>query len=230
MLGLDGYGSDSGSGSESEDKKLQPTKASLASAKPIQPLSTSNTSSPPPKTTKRPSKKITIGLPALRKDDDEEQYSIESERPATKRQRTGAGASSLLTMLPTPKQKTPAAPPPQQRVLGGGKGPGLTFNARQSAPSLANAAFTEGGEELEEDNERPKVPNKTTDTSSSGSSLPFLPPSLVKGKPNTSLEDQPKLIKKAAASVSAAPPVDDFSSGLLDMINMTGNTQLKHIL
>jgi hypothetical protein len=217
MLGLDGYGSDSGSGSGSENERLRPTKTQPASAKSLKPLSTSNIPLPPPKTTKRPSKKITIGLPALRKDESEEQDGIESERPAAKRQRTGAGASSLLTMLPAPQQKTTAAPP-QERVLGGGKGPGLAFNVRQAAPSTVNTAFTEGDEELEKSNERPKI-LMPTKTANSEPSLPFLPPSLAQGKPNTALEGQPKIAKKASPNILAAPPVDDFLPGLFDTIN-----------
>ncbi|EKM82647.1 hypothetical protein AGABI1DRAFT_111236 [Agaricus bisporus var. burnettii JB137-S8] len=208
MLGLDGYGSDSGSGSETE--KPQPTKNQPESTKSSR--STSKTPLSSAKTTKRTSKKITIGLPALSRNDSEEQDSIESERPAAKRQRTGAGASSLMNMLPTPKQKTTVAPPPQERVLGGGRGPGLKFNERKTVLPYTSTTLTEGDEELEEEDEGPRV-FVPTKTASNESSLPFLPPSLVKGKPNTSLEDKWEPVKKAAPRVSAAPPVDDFSSG-----------------
>ena len=62
----------------------------------------SGTTNPPPKT-KRAPKKFTIALPSLPATDTPE--NSEDERPAKKR-RTGAGTSSLLSMLPTPKQKS----------------------------------------------------------------------------------------------------------------------------
>jgi proline-rich protein PRCC len=76
MLGIEDYASDS---EEAEPKESIPSKA------------------------KRAPKKFTISLPSLPVTDGAE--NSEDERPAKKR-RTGAGTSSLLSMLPTPKQKS----------------------------------------------------------------------------------------------------------------------------
>lgn len=98
MLGLESYGS--GSESESENKPV-----------------------PPPKS--KPKKKIVIAAPKKPAVDTD---ALEDERPSKKpRLSSGAGASSLLSMLPAPKRKDPV-PPKAQRVLGGGSGPGLVFN------------------------------------------------------------------------------------------------------
>lgn len=229
MLGLEGYGS--GSESDSSSEKQQPTKspsttvstATKPSAKLPPPSSNGPSSSkislPPPKTTKRAPKKITIGLPALPKDENEEKDDIELERPAAKRQRTGAGASSLLSMLPAPKQKAPVALQ-SERVLGGGKGPGLVFTTRPTtapAPSNAVAGGEDEGEADEGDEEqaKPTIAESATSTTSSASSLPFLPPSLAKGRANISLEDKPKASSKPPLpKVSAAPAVDSSPLGM----------------
>ena len=76
MLGIEDYGSDS---DVSDSPKHNPPKA------------------------KRAPKKITISLPSLPVTEGAE--NSEDERPVKKR-RTGAGTSSLLSMLPMPKQKT----------------------------------------------------------------------------------------------------------------------------
>lgn len=227
MLGLDGYGS--GSESESENEKQEIRKVQPAGPKSVvdlPPPSTSNSSSskislPPPKATKRAPKKITIGLPALSKDDNEERDDIELERPAAKRQKTGAGASSLLTMLPAPKQKVPVAPQPE-RVLGGGKGSGLIFSAKPIT-TPEQRVFTEENRGHEQDEGRePSVsmqvePANSSTATSDISSLPFLPPSLAKGKANVSLEDKPKAsAKPPTPNLSAAPPVDFFSLGIVE--------------
>lgn len=80
MLGIEDYGSDSD-----------------ASDSPKESPSISN----PPSKTKRAPKKITISLPSLPPPGSAE--NSEDERPVKKR-RTGAGTSSLLSMLPMPKQ------------------------------------------------------------------------------------------------------------------------------
>lgn len=224
MLGLDGYGSGSESESESQEvTKPQSAPATASNSKSkfnLPPPSSNGVSSkislPPPKTTKRAPKKITIGLPTLSKDESEQKGNIDPERPPAKRQKiSGAGSSGLLSMLPAPKQKAPVAPHPE-RVLGGGKGPGLVFNTRPSAPSTqTNVTVEDATEENDDEGEESIQPTATKPaTSSSASSLPFLPPSLVKGKANVSLEDKPKVpVKPPLPSVSAAPTVDFFSLG-----------------
>ncbi|KXN86867.1 hypothetical protein AN958_09462 [Leucoagaricus sp. SymC.cos] len=228
MLGLDGYGSGSESESDKETQnvaKSQPVASPAPSASKskfnLPPPSASTSSSskislPPPKTTKRAPKKITIGLPILSKDESEEKDDLEPERPAAKRQKTGAGASALLSMLPAPKQKAAVVPQPE-RVLGGGKGPGLVFNNRPSVPSTQKSAVVEDGDgdgdEKDEEQAAHDSPAKSASSaaSSGASPLPFLPPSLAKGKANISLEDKPK--KPPLPSVSSVPAVDFFSLG-----------------
>lgn len=94
MLGIEDYASDS---DEPESQK-----------------DISGSSNPPSKA-KRAPKKIAIYLPSLPATESAE--NSEDERPAKKR-RTGAGTSSLLSMLPTPKQKSVNLPPV---VIGGTK-------------------------------------------------------------------------------------------------------------
>lgn len=84
MLGIEDYASDSD-----------------AAESPKESLLISRTSKSPSKT-KRAPKKITIPLPSFSATEGAE--NSEDERPA-KRSRTGAGTSSLLSMLPTPKEK-----------------------------------------------------------------------------------------------------------------------------
>ena len=198
MLGLDDYGS----GSESESEHENPN----VSRPQLVPNLSSN-SLPIKSTTKRAPKKITIGLPALLKDEDEENDDLELEKPALKRQKmSGAGVSGLLSMLPAPQQRK-AAPHQQQqeeqRVLGGGKGPGLVFDSKSSVPAL----------KTKQEEGKDEEPTMST-VSNGGSSLPFLPPSLVKGKANVSLEDGPKKEIPTKPAYPAAPAVDFFSIGM----------------
>jgi len=210
MLGLDDYGS--GSESESESQKVTQPQLIPGSSMPksklnLLPISATGPSDslPTPKSTKRAPKKIAIGLPALSKDGDEEKDSLELEKPAPKRQKmSGAGVSGLLSMLPAPKQKNVV--PQQQRVLGGGKGSGLVFDLKSSAPASKK-------QEVEDEGEGEELTASTTSTLSSRDSLlPFLPPSLVKGKANISLEDKPKVHTKSTYPIISSAPVADFFS------------------
>ncbi|KAJ7109419.1 mitotic checkpoint regulator, MAD2B-interacting-domain-containing protein [Mycena epipterygia] len=186
-LGLGDYGSDSDRGEDSDDDAPLPAKAS----KVVQ----STTS----KIQKRGPKKVTIGLPTLNPVD-EDVDDLKDERPAAKKPRleAGAGMSSLVSMLPAPKQKNPVRPAPE-RVLGGGSGPGLVF----SAPPTAKAASTADEQESHD------VPPAASSTSFS-----FRPPSLAKGRSNISLEEgATKTPPRTATKVSSAPAVDFFSLG-----------------
>ncbi|KAK0197077.1 mitotic checkpoint regulator, MAD2B-interacting-domain-containing protein [Armillaria mellea] len=180
MLGLEDYGSGSETDEETETK--MPTSSSINSQS-LKPQSKTTSSSsialPPPRTKKR----VAIALPSLKpvKVDGDEQ---EISKPTAKKPRleSGAGTSSLMSMLPAPKQKTPV-PLPTERVLGGGMGQALSFNTPPSAPPA--------------DEEAPAL------------SIPFLPPSLAKGRSNISLEeDRPK-----PPARTPAPAVDFFSLG-----------------
>ncbi|KAL0581702.1 hypothetical protein V5O48_000284 [Marasmius crinis-equi] len=206
MLGVEDYGS----GSESEDNSQQsqvppPKQTNLPSKR------SSSLVLPPPGTTAagKAKRKVAIGLPALKPTEDEEEI---DEKPAAKKPKlsSGAGVSSLLSMLPAPKQKTVTLPAPE-RVLGAGKGPGLVFNSRPSAAAAAPKDVDEA--EIEETNVgEPEEENHVPKASNASTAMPFLPPSLKKGKANISLEEgRPRAPPRTA--VKAAPAVDFFSLG-----------------
>ncbi|KAL4077070.1 mitotic checkpoint regulator, MAD2B-interacting-domain-containing protein [Scleroderma yunnanense] len=115
-------------------------------------------------TRRRPTKRTKkIAIPSLPLPDNDD-----DAPPAKKPRMTpGVGKSSLLGMLPAPKQALPAKEKKEERVLGGGGGPGLVF--RTSTPSQPS----------------------TTDAASDSSTL-FVPPALKKGKANTSLDSDQK--------------------------------------
>ncbi|KAF8798058.1 hypothetical protein BYT27DRAFT_7123770 [Phlegmacium glaucopus] len=115
MLGIEDYGSDSD-----------------ASDSPKQSAATSN----PPSKTKRAPKKITISLPSLPAAGSAE--NSDDERPAKKR-RTGAGTSSLLSMLPMPKQKTV---PQSRAVIGVGKTEVLDLELSTETPVSEPVSLT----------------------------------------------------------------------------------------
>jgi proline-rich protein PRCC len=141
MLGIEDYASDSDA---SEPKE------SLISG-------TSNASSK----TKRAPKKFTIALPSLPATDSTE--NSEDERPAKKR-RTGAGTSSLLSMLPTPKQNSVNK---SQVSIGGTKTEILDY---------------ELGTQASKDPDALPIPLS--------SSLSLMPSSLGKGKGSISVEEK----------------------------------------
>lgn len=202
MLGIEGYGSDSDNSSDNEIAAPQPPSkpASSLTAKPTKrstfslPAPTAGSSSglslPAPK--KKARKKITIGLPELSKDDE-----LEDDRPPAKKPRleSGAGKSGLLAMLPAPKNKAPV-PAPAERVLGGGRGPGLVFHTGPSTRKATVVDAEDAEEEEESTNghapptgdallEEIKVEEKKSE------SAVFLPPHLRKGKANVSTEERP---------------------------------------
>lgn len=185
-------------------------RASFALPPPTNGTATSSTSGlllPPTKAKKV--KKIAIGLPELPKDVDDD----DDGRPAAKKPRleSGAGTSSLLSMLPAPKSKNPVlAPAP--RVLGGGGGPGLVFNA-PSKPAQAMAMGYAAGDTDEQADDAPVAslpPPKA-------SAATFMPPSLAKGRVNVNVEDTGLAtkapLKATPGAVSAVPTTDFFSLG-----------------
>ena len=231
MLGVEGYGSDSDSDNEAPQvapaplPKLTPNSKPAGKAGLSLPPPSAYTSKAPsglalPQLKKKAPKKITIGLPSLPGEPDEEEP---DNRPPAKKARLegGAGASALLSMLPAPKNKNPV-PQKQERVLGGGRGPGLVFNTSRTMRSATVEDVKEDGEE-ETTNEAPvgggileEVEEVEVVAKKPASALPFLPPSLAKGKANVSTEEKFSLPKSAAA-VTAAPTVDFFSLGALCM-------------
>ncbi|KAJ4487913.1 mitotic checkpoint regulator, MAD2B-interacting-domain-containing protein [Lentinula aciculospora] len=192
MLGIEDYGSASDSDGEGPSQTVQPKKSSL--------------SLPTPSSTKSSGKKkktIAIGLPTLKPVNDE--VDLEFEMPPTKRPKLGAGAgsSSLLSILPAPKQKTTVAPPAPERVLGGGKGPGLVFNT--SRPSFASVPT--------EDEQSYQAADESTTSEEPSTSFAFRPPSLVKGKANISLEEEKPRISPKVKTSSSASNADFFGLG-----------------
>ncbi|KAF8212207.1 mitotic checkpoint regulator, MAD2B-interacting-domain-containing protein [Mycena galopus ATCC 62051] len=183
-LGLGDYGSDSENGGDSDNDAPTPS----IPAKLSKPAPSTKMALPPVKQ----KKKVTIGLPALKPVDGDEDE-LKDERPPAKKPRleTGAGKSSLLSMLPAPKQKNPVLPPPE-RVLGGGSGPGLVFNtSRRTFKDVSTESEAEPS-----------------------TSFSFRPPSLAKGRSNISLEEgATNAPPRTAPKVSAAPAVDFFSLG-----------------
>lgn len=140
MLGIEDYASDSDA---SEPKESLISKTSHPSSK-----------------TKRAPKKITVALPSLPATDSAE--NSEDERPA-KKLRTGAGTSSLLSMLPTPKRN----PVNQSQVgVGGAK-----------TEILDHKLSTQASKDQD-----PTPPSLS-------SSLSLMPSSLGKGKGNISVEE-----------------------------------------
>ncbi|RDB21072.1 hypothetical protein Hypma_011639 [Hypsizygus marmoreus] len=215
MLGIEDYGSDSDSDQTVPTPAAPPKKSTFSLPPPPWATSTSKLSLPPPKP-KRAPKKITIGLPSMPAPKDDEDDDLKDERPASKRPRleSGAGVSALLSMLPTPKQKNPVAPVPE-RVLGGGKGPGLVFNT--SRPAQTNAR--PDNDEIDEDRAMaqetvPILREEPIEIPDSTESLPFLPPSLKKGRANISVEEgKPVPRAQTQTQPKLAPAVDFFSLG-----------------
>ncbi|EGN95968.1 hypothetical protein SERLA73DRAFT_185425 [Serpula lacrymans var. lacrymans S7.3] len=221
MLGIEDYGSDNESDNEVALELGTKSTSSLAAELPPPPKSSfslpapkrsiitqaTNGSSAPSKT-KRAPKKIAIGLPALLPED-EESKSRDEPPPAKKpRLTTGAGASSLVSMLPAPKQKTSLKPAPQ-RVLGAGQGPGLVFRTSHTKDSAPSAPSPEGDDE-DCMHHTGSTSTDNPETAQSVQSTFMIPPSLAKGKANVSLDDiNPK---QNPRKVSSAPPVDLFSS------------------
>lgn len=197
---VDAYGSDN-----SDDEQTSPSRSPPRPNKPTSlsfPPSHSSASGssslslPTPKV-KRAPKKIAIDLPALPKDNDSEDV-----RPA-KKPRTdsrGAGSSALFSKLPAPKKAAPVVKAVPERILGGGKGPGLVFN---SAPSQR----TQDTSELSSNVDLGDSP-EVTEVEQSASSLPFTPASVRRGKANVSLEDPSS---EKAPGPSSAGGADIFS-------------------
>ncbi|KAF8625793.1 hypothetical protein AX15_005180 [Amanita polypyramis BW_CC] len=181
MLGVEEYGS----GSESEHENVESFVKSTAKS----PLLARPTITTPAPKVKRP-KKITIGPPSLPTLEDDEQ----DERPAKKARSDGAGTSSLLSMLPAPKQVNPVS----QRVLGGKSGPSLLFNTSRTAVNEQDAT--------KQRNSHPE--DKLVEPPSTS----FLPLSLAKGKPSVSVENELKPPSKSIVPDRPSSTLVDFFS------------------
>lgn len=225
MLGIENYGSDNDSDVETQPAPSASSEKPLLASNRSAPANKSTIALPPPSNTssssakssaslslpspksKRP-KKITIGLPELPPIDDDK--ALDSDERPTKKPRIepGARSSVLLSMLPAPKNKA-VAPATQERVLGSGRGPGLVFNT-----GFSRNTRTVTVEDAEDSVDNPDDTGVTQSTdgikSDTRASLPFLPPSLVKGRSNISLEEKAER-PKAAPTITPAPAVDFFS-------------------
>lgn len=175
MLGIEDYGSDSDS-----EQSLPDISTTVVS----------------PKTTKtlRGPKKITISLPSISNTHDI--LEAGDERPAKKQKTGGAGSSSLLSMLPLPKQVNLV--PQAQRVLGGGTGPGLKFHASTSTM-----------------NGSPSVDQEATsqDVCYVEPATLFRPTSVSKGRKNISLEETSIKPTDAIPKETTSAALDFFSLG-----------------
>lgn len=191
MLGIEDYGSDNDS---DRDTPVLPSNSSTAKVS----LS-SKTAVPTTTRPKRAPKKIAIALPSLSNNKDDEDDDLKDERPVAKKPRlqSGAGVSSLLSMLPTPKQNNPLLSESfsdHERVLGGGKGPGLVFNTHARSMNGTEDQTFAGAV-----------------TQHSTTPHPFLPSSLAKGKPSISVEEGTST--PPARPKNPAPAIDFFSLG-----------------
>ncbi len=191
MLGIEDYGSDDDS---DRSDSLQPLQKE-STERPSKSVSKVLTSKP-----QRAPKKIAISLPSISAlKDDSEKEAAEDDRPQ-KRRKVGAGVSSLLSMLPTPKESNPM--PPTQRVLGGGSGRALDF-AKISSDNSSHSV-TVGNEKSYVD----EIPISAETTSSTPSTL-FRPTSIAKGRSNISVEEtslnRPNQAVLAATTKSLAP-------------------------
>ena len=205
---VDAYRSDNSDDSGDEYTPPQPNKPTSISLSLPTPSHTPGSGSsslalPAPKVKKAP-KKIAIDLPALPKDDSSNQDTDEA-RPA-KKPRTetrGAGSSALFSRLPAPKLAAPVKAAPE-RVLGGGNGPGLTFNNTQSQKTRDTF-----GTPSNDDSQS----NLYMTENEQSVSLPFTPVSVIKGKANVSLEGSSS--KGTASTLDSSPRavVDLFSLG-----------------
>ncbi|KAI0811252.1 mitotic checkpoint regulator, MAD2B-interacting-domain-containing protein [Irpex lacteus] len=219
MLGVEGYGSDSDSDNETTPQPTSAAKPTVTQKKtglslppPASAASSSKasfgSSLPAPK--KKAPKKITIGLPEL--SNDNEGSDILDDQPPAKKPRIeiGGGSSSLFSMLPEPKNKNPVP----ERVLGGGKGRGLVFNTGVQR-SQTRVTVEDAEEEHDESapvNVAPLSGSILEDATPvpdvkplKPAAIPFLPPSLARGKANVSTEDRPSLPKFAPPKSATKP-------------------------
>ncbi|KIY43376.1 hypothetical protein FISHEDRAFT_62480 [Fistulina hepatica ATCC 64428] len=210
-LGLDDYGS--GSDSEPENTVSQAGSSQFApSAKAPAPVPLPSSPKLAPKS--KPTKKLKIGLPALKPVNDSDNSDDEPPPAKKPRLKTGAGRSSLLDMLPAPKQKlSPSVAP--QKVLGGGQGNAFAFEARTksatSSDSVSVPALDDNAAEAE-----PKMDTHDPDdvtAKAPKASIPFMPTSVRRGKANVSVEEygMARPSSSKAPTVSAALSIDFFS-------------------
>ncbi|KAF9483767.1 hypothetical protein BDN70DRAFT_904054 [Pholiota conissans] len=190
MLGIEDYGSDNDSRS--------------ASPEPVEKQSTKQLPKALPKSAKpqRAPKIITIALPSISAPGkDTPDRELENDQPV-KKQRTGTGISSLLSILPTPKECNPTRP--TQRVLGGGSGRGSNFKTKFQ-PQIADVS---NYEPIINDTSHNREIQIAEDSIPSPVPTLFRPTSLAKGKKNISIEEtdinQVRPIQSAQSTLASA--------------------------
>ncbi|KAI0928460.1 hypothetical protein AcW1_005699 [Taiwanofungus camphoratus] len=248
MLGVEGYGSDNGSDTEAQftpsisstaslTTKLAPSpkKSTFSLPPPTNaPAAPSSASTPfsglslPAPKTRRAPKKITIGLPELppetSKGDDVDARRV-AKKPRLESLESKARSSALLSMLPAPKNTAPVTIT-QERVLGGGRGPGLVFNTTASRSSRTSTVEdVEDAKEEGDATEHAETANPVKNVP-----IPFLPPSLVKGKANISVEETNDRPQTLVHAPSSAPAVDFFSIVFLNMQQFLRRHLCQHLL
>jgi hypothetical protein len=180
---VDAYGSDSDDNNSGDEHTLsrqnKSTSLTIPAPSHSSPSGSSNLTLPAPRVKKAP-KKIAIDLPALPKDNSADNDN-EDARPA-KKARTdsrGAGSSGLFSKLPAPKLPAPVKAAPE-RILGSGKGPGLSFNSTplQKTQDTSRVSSNVDSQDSFDVIEKEQL-----------TSLPFTPAQVRKGKANISLED-----------------------------------------
>lgn len=209
MLGIEDYGSDSDSGSRPNSPK--------PSARQPAPSTSQNKANK----SQRAPKKITITLPTILSSEngDRDNENPDHDRPS-KKHKTGAGVSSLLSMLPTPKENNPIKRP--QRVLGGGSGPGLNFHSATKSSADDSSSFLEATYETDDTLVTTQLRQSESlapeATSAQSSSTLFRPTHVAKGKKNISLEESNiSQVTPKAPSALPAPAADFFSFSTLSM-------------
>lgn len=205
MLGVDDYGSDSDS--DAGAPTSAPTTEQKQTEVPVVPKSTGGLNLPAPKKSGKRRDgpvRITVDLPKPKTsdDDDDSKPAPNVERPIGGPKSKGAGASSLLSMLPKPKQAVPTLPKPKPvRVLGGGASNGDDPGVIMPSESFDFEPLSFGGSKDEE--------------TSTMASTSFVPMSTTRPKPKgaSSSAQPPKTTKPAPA-----PAIDFFSLGSLHSV------------
>lgn len=194
------YGSDDDSGSDAGEQSVTappppPPKPSGPMPKPAVASSSSGLQLPPPKSNSRRRDgpvKIKVEAPKpLSQDEESEKLSKRQRTDEPSMHTKGAGASSLLSMLPAPKTTTISLPKPT-RVLGGGS------SSRNDDPGVVMHFEPVTSSEIES--------TSTADDSTTVTS--FVPSSTVRPKAR-------QAPPKTAPPKPAAPAVDFFSLGTL---------------
>lgn len=157
-------------------------------------------------------KKILLNLPLPEINNEEDEPAAKRPRITTSGGR-GAHTSSLLGMLPAPKQPLPVKEKKAERVLGGGGGSGLVFRAAKSAdPKVANEQSRDAEEEKEDmANDSPsRVSGAPAGRKAAAVDFFSLGSSSTSIKPTPPTLSNPPSMASSAPTTSAAPSIPTF--------------------